>query len=109
VDPLRGESGVQLGVAVSGERTPCVDPLFGQPRLSTPVDCEVRSDLLSHSSGVSTGISIALQSAAAQSVPVLNSTARDSTAQHSTVGHSTARYRQVVMLVAVIIQTVQFP
>ena len=84
VDPPRGESGAQLGVAVSGERTPCVDPLFGQPRLSTPVDCEVRSDLLSHSSGVSTGIS-ALQNAAAQSVPVLNSTAGYSTVQYSKV------------------------
>ena len=70
---------MQLGVAASGERTPCVDPPFGRPGLNTPVGCEVRSDLLSHSSGVSTGISIALQSAAAQSVPVLNRTARDST------------------------------
>ena len=85
VDPLRGESGVQLGVAVSGERTPCVDPLFGQPRLSTPVDCEVRRGLLSHSSSVSTGISSALQNAAGQSVPVLSSTARYSTVQYSKV------------------------
>ena len=85
VDPLRGESGMQLGVAVSGERTPCVDPPVGQPGLSAPVDCEVRRGLLSHSSGVSTGISSALQNAADQSVPALNSTARYSTVQYSKV------------------------
>lgn len=56
VDPLRGESGAQLGVAASGERT-----TLGDPGLSALVGCEVRHGLVSHNSGVSTKISTAQQ------------------------------------------------